>query len=194
MGGRLVLAVAATKKTSGFEADLGQAQTVDTIAVDGLPAPFLKRLRLEGSGDRARWTMLVAEGTLFDLPQEALLQLYLQFRPGAYRYLRVTWNDTNSGRLPLPRGRQSARRSATMRSRHEPVTAAVTVQRRASEPEVSRYRAAAARGRLADRGADAGRRRRATFPTSDGERSASRQAPLAAPVELGAATAHARRA
>ena len=134
-----VLAVAATKETSGFEADLGQAHTIDTIAVDGLPAPFLKRLRLEGSGDRARWTVLVAEGTLFDLPQEALMQLYLQFRPGPYRYLRVTWNDANSGRLPLPRGVR-ARSVGDGAIPSEPVTATVTVQRRASEPEVSRYR------------------------------------------------------
>ena len=75
---------------------------VDMIRVEGLPAPHLKRLTLEGSGDRERWTMLVAEGTLFDLPDEQLRQNALGFTPGPYRYLRVTWNDANSGRVPNP--------------------------------------------------------------------------------------------
>ena len=135
----VLLPVAATKKTSGFEADLGAVQTVDTLSVDGLPAPFLKRLTLEGSGDRERWTMLAAEGTLFNLPQEALLQLTVPFRPGDYRYLRVTWDDTNSGRMPLP---QSARARVVDAHAipHVPVAAAVSVERRPSEPEMSRYR------------------------------------------------------
>ena len=38
------------------------ATAIDRIRVDGLPAPFLKRLTLEGSGDRARWTLLAARG------------------------------------------------------------------------------------------------------------------------------------
>ena len=68
--GRL-LAVAPRKNESGFELDIGVAgaagatETVDRLRVGGLPAPWLKRFRLEGSGDRSRWTVLVAEGTLF---------------------------------------------------------------------------------------------------------------------------------
>jgi hypothetical protein len=62
------LAVAAvetpTLKTSGFEIDLGQALVIDRVRVDGITSPFLKRVRLEGSGDRARWTLLVDEGHL----------------------------------------------------------------------------------------------------------------------------------
>ena len=100
------LAVAAvetpTSKTSGFEIDLGQPIVIDRFRVDGITPPFLKRVRLEGSGDRARWTLLVDEGTLFDLPAERLVQTELAFRPGAYRYVRVTWDDTRSGRLPKP--------------------------------------------------------------------------------------------
>ena len=81
-----ILGVAATKKNSGFEVDLGTASAVDMIRVDGLPVPYLKRLTLEGSGDRERWTMLVAEGTLFDLPDEQLRQNALGFAAGPYRY------------------------------------------------------------------------------------------------------------
>ncbi len=76
-------------KTSGFEIDLGQAIVIDRVRVDGITSPFLKRVRLEGSGDRARWTLLVDEGTLFDLPAERLVQTELAFRPGAYRYVRL---------------------------------------------------------------------------------------------------------
>ena len=75
------MSVAPTKKTSGFEVDLGAAAPVDMIAMRGLPAPYLKRVTVEGSGDRARWTMLVAEGTVFDLPDERLRQERWRSRP-----------------------------------------------------------------------------------------------------------------
>jgi hypothetical protein len=135
-----LLAVAPTRKTSGFEADLGAAHTVDMISMQGLPAPHLKRLRLEGSGDRERWTMLVAEGTVFDLPEERLRQDRLGFVPGRYRYFRVTWDDTNSGRLPVP----ALVEARLVASAAPPPTASMTapVERRPSEPGVSRYRVA----------------------------------------------------
>ena len=133
-----VLPVAATEKTSGFEADLGEPLTIDMVRVEGLPAPFLKRLVLEGSGDRQRWTVLVAEGTLFDLPNEQLRQTDLPFARGTYRYLRVTWNDANSGRVPLPPF-VAARRVAAS-APPPPLTAAVEIERRPSEPGRSRYR------------------------------------------------------
>jgi hypothetical protein len=66
-----LLPVAATKTTSGFEVDLRElVPSLDGLALDGLRPPFLKRYRLEGSGDRVRWTLLVREGTAFDLPNE----------------------------------------------------------------------------------------------------------------------------
>ena len=58
-----VLPVAATEKTSGFEVDLGAPEPIDRMRVDGIPAPFLKRLTLEGSGDREHWTLLSAEAS-----------------------------------------------------------------------------------------------------------------------------------
>ena len=133
-----VLSVAATKKSSGFEVDLGAANPVDMIRVQGLPAPHLKRLTLEGSGDRERWTMLVAEGTLFDLPDEQLRQNTLSFAPGPYRYFRVTWNDANSGRVPNPSAVAARRDSIAP----PPVAATLnaSIERRPSEPGMSRYR------------------------------------------------------
>src|SRR5688572_9300966 len=83
-----VLPIAATDSTSGFEIDLGVPVESDRLRLIGLPAPFLKRVRLEGSGDRARWTLLVADGTLFDLPNEALRATELDYSRGEYRYLR----------------------------------------------------------------------------------------------------------
>ena len=97
-----VLPIAVTEKTSGFEADLGTMERVEGISIEGIGAPFLKRLTLEASGDRRHWTMLVAEGTLFDLPAEGRRQTLLEFEPGPYRFFRVVWNDTNSGRVGLP--------------------------------------------------------------------------------------------
>jgi hypothetical protein len=133
-----VLAIAATKKSSGFEIDLGTTTPIDRVRIEGLPAPFLKRVTLEASGDRARWTMLVDEGTLFDLPDEGLRQDALGFAAGDYRYLRVTWNDANSGRVPAPR-LVRARRVATVPA-PAPTSIDVALERRPSEPGVSRYR------------------------------------------------------
>jgi hypothetical protein len=133
-----VLAVAQTEKTSGFEVDLGQTREVDALAIDGLPPPFLKRFVLEGSGDRSRWTMLISQGTLFDLPAERVRQTYAAFESGPYRYLRLTWDDTNSARLPLPRGVRA--REALVEAATEPLRSAVTAQKQASEPGRSRYR------------------------------------------------------
>src|SRR5262245_1179386 len=76
-----------TLKTSGFEVDFGQAITIDRFRIDSIPPPFLKRVRLEGSGDRARWTLLVDEGTVFSLPEQRMVQTELAFTPGPYRYV-----------------------------------------------------------------------------------------------------------
>ncbi len=137
--GGTVLPTPTLQKTSGFELDLHETTSVDAIRVLGLPPPLLKRLSLEGSGDRERWTVLLAEATLFDLPSEDLRQLELGFAPGEYRYLRVTWNDTNSGRVPLP-GEVQARRHAPTAPPQSPLTTPLVVEQRPSEPGTSRYR------------------------------------------------------
>jgi hypothetical protein len=136
-GGR-ILPIATTKTTSGFEVDLGIAQPIDRIRVDGIPGPFLKRLTLEGSGDRAHWTLLQAEGTLFDLPEERIANAELSFTPGDYRYVRITWNDANSGRVPLP-GHVVARQAHGLTATTDTV-ARMPFERRPSEPGRSRYR------------------------------------------------------
>ena len=133
-----VLGIAPTKKSSGVEVDLGAPAAVDMIRVEGLPSPHLKRLTLEGSGDRAHWTMLVAEGTLFDLPDEQLRQNTLGFAAGPYRYFRITWNDANSGRVPNPAA-VSARR-VSIAAPPPAATLVAAIERRPSEPGISRYR------------------------------------------------------
>lgn len=134
-----ILPVAATRRTSGFEADLSDAHEIDELRIDGLPAPFLKRLTVEGSGDRGHWTMLAAEATVFDLPQERLRQVSVPFPAGSFRYVRVTWDDTNSGRMPSPAG-VFARTVPAGGLSFRPLTAAAAFERRPSEPGVSRYR------------------------------------------------------
>jgi hypothetical protein len=136
--GGVVLPLARAEKTSGFEADFHVAETIDAIRVSGLPAPFLKRLTLEGSGDREHWTLLAGEATLFDLPDEGLRQTEVRFSPGSFRYLRVTWDDTNSGRVPIP---------VAVEARQIPgivpppsLTVRLAAERRPSEPGRSRYR------------------------------------------------------
>ena len=107
------------------------------MRIEGLPAPFLKRFRLEGSGDRSRWTLLVPEGTLFDLPDEKLRRLEASFPAGVFRYFRVTWDDRTSGRVPLPGGV-----SARMEEETPPLPAErapIAFSRASSEPGKSRY-------------------------------------------------------
>ena len=132
-----MLPVAATKNTSGFELDLGRPAQIDRIRLDGIAAPFLKRATLEGSGDRSRWTLL-ANATVFDLPDQDLRLAEIAFDAGTYRYLRVTWDD-----------RASARVFATGATAHEvfvenapALTFPVPFARRTSEPRKSRYRIA----------------------------------------------------
>jgi len=132
-------------KTSGFEADLGEPMLVDRLRIDGVSAPFLKRVTLEASGDRERWTMLVADATLFDLPDERLRQTELRFTPGTYRYLRLTWDDRASARV-------TDRVAAAAGQRPLPappsLTAPVAVERRPSEPGRSRFRVTLPAGHL----------------------------------------------
>ncbi len=135
--GRL-LPIHATRRESGFEVDLGAARPVERLRVDGLPEPFLKRFRLEGSGDRARWTELVAEGTLFALPAEELRLLAVDFPRGEFRYLRVTWDDRGSARLPLPAA-AAAFAPAPSPPSPAPLRVPLAVERRPSEPGVSRF-------------------------------------------------------
>jgi hypothetical protein len=134
-----LLPLPTTKKESGFEADLGEAVEVDRLRVRGLPAPFLKRLAVDGSGDRKRWARLAAEATLFDLPDSGLRLLELGFPAGSFRYLRVTWDDASSARLPLPR--EMAARVVRAEAPASPsLSMEVTVDRRPSEPGKSRFR------------------------------------------------------
>lgn len=133
-----ILPLPRTRKTSGFEVDLGGVVMIDRIRIEGLPAPFLKRLQLEAGGDRTRWTLLHDQATLFDLPDEKLSLLELDFDPGEYRYLRVVWSDRSSARLPLPR-RVSARLLQGSPP-PPPLEQQMPFEKRSSEPGRSRYR------------------------------------------------------
>ena len=132
-----LIPITATKSASGFEADLGKVVAVDRVSVSGIRAPFLKRFRLEGSGDRARWVALVAEGTLFDLPDQKLRDLEASFAAGPYRYLRLTWDDRQSARV-AGTVRVMARRAAT--GEPERARVAASFERLSSEPGKSRFR------------------------------------------------------
>lgn len=97
-----VVRIPATKTTSGFEIALDSAVPVAALDVSGLPAPFMKRVRVEGSVDRAHWVELAAAVTIFDLPGEGLRQTVVPLPSGTQRYLRVVGDDTHSAPLPLP--------------------------------------------------------------------------------------------
>lgn len=132
-----ILPIAATKTTSGFEVDFHEVvPSLNGVTLEGIPAPFLKRFRLEGSGDRQRWTVLVNEGTAFDLPSENLRATTLTFAANTIRFLRVTWDDTNSARAGLPSRATSFRRATAHAS--SPLRATLQFERRNAEPGTSR--------------------------------------------------------
>jgi len=134
------------EKTSGFEADLGGLLMIDRFRIEGLSPPYLKRIRLEGSGDRARWTVLAGEGTVFDLPDSRLRQTELSFDAGSYRYLRVTWDDARSARVA--QAPSVAAREISTASVRAPLTTPVAFERRPSEPGRSRFHMRLPGGRL----------------------------------------------
>ena len=61
------------------------------------------------------------------------------FTPGPYRYLRITWDDTHSGRVELP-GAVAARRVPEPLPSAPPLRVPMLFERRPSEPGVSRFR------------------------------------------------------
>jgi hypothetical protein len=132
-----VMRIAATKTSSGFEVDFGRARAIDEIRLRGIDAPFLKRARIEASGDRARWVVL-SDTTLFDLPAQELQREIVEIAPGEYRYVRVTWDDRTSAPAtgtPIVSARlhQSAAPAPA-------IVEPVPFSRRSSEPGRSRYR------------------------------------------------------
>lgn len=130
-----MLPLPATKTTSGLELDLGAPLATSRLRLEGLRPPFLKRFRLEGSGDRQRWTELVKAGSVFDLPGEGLKLLEVEFPEGDYRYLRIVWDDRSSAPAPAPAA------ALLLKSRSAPVLpmAELPFLRRPSEPGVSRF-------------------------------------------------------
>ena len=142
MVGARTLPITATnlpdEKNSGFEVDFGAVITIDAIDLTRIPGPFLKRFMLEGSGDRTRWTQLVAAGTAFTLPAEGLQHTRIEFRAGDYRYIRLTWDDTNSARVAAPDTVMA--RKVTPRSRAPMLREPIAVSQRPSEPGRSRFR------------------------------------------------------
>lgn len=131
-----ILPLASTKETSGFELDLGGTVSASRLRLGGLAAPFLKRFRLEGSGDRQRWTLLVDEGTLFDLPGEGLRLLDVDFPTGEFRYLRLVWDDRSSARMALPR---TASAGTDGQGRAAALLEALPFEARPSESGTSRF-------------------------------------------------------
>ncbi|HEX9163297.1 MAG TPA: DUF3999 family protein [Thermoanaerobaculia bacterium] len=132
-----MLAIATTKTTSGFEADLDAIRNVDRLRLNGIHPPYLKHVTLEASGDRAHWT-LVADTTVFDLPDQHLRRAEIAFAAGAYRYLRVTWDDRTSARVSSVASVEARLHDAA--GAPEPLRAPFPFTRLSSEPGKSRYR------------------------------------------------------
>ena len=126
----------------------------------GSPPPFLKRIRLEGSGDRARWTLLVAEGTRLRSSGFALaadrVELHRRDRTATF---------ASRGTMPEARESRSRRRCSARginRLDAPPLTTPVAFERRPSEPGRSRFHVATAGRPPADCGARPRCRRAAT--------------------------------
>jgi len=135
---RSILPIPSTKTTSGIEADFGALTSIDRVAIGGVSAPLLKRVRVDGSGDRVHWTVLAPETTLFDLPDQQLRNLEVAFAPGDYRYVRLVWDDRSSARV-----RNVAEVTARVSDQSASTTSLIvplSFRKVASEAYKSRYR------------------------------------------------------
>jgi hypothetical protein len=130
--------LAAAKKTSGFRIDLGRPLLVDRVRLEGLEPPFVKRCALDAGNDGNAWNRIREDVTLFDLPAEKMRSVEIELAPTEYRYLRVTWDDSASERIPLPKS--VVVRLVSAGSLPPRMEAPVRVAPRASEPGVSRFR------------------------------------------------------
>jgi hypothetical protein len=127
-----------SKTASGFVVDFGKLTKVTRMRLVGLPAPFMKRCQVIAGQDGVHWQFMVPEGTLFDLPEQHLQLAELELIPGEYRYVRLTWDDRNSGRLPDPKAVEFY--TPPQRPTPPPVLAPLRFTRRPSEPGLSRFR------------------------------------------------------
>jgi hypothetical protein len=123
---------------SGFEVDLGRLTSVDRVRLVGLQPPLVKRLRLEGSGDRIRYTLLLEDETVFDLPEDGLKRLELDIVPGNHRYLRVLWDDRETRPVHLPE--LFAVRVTGNRAAPRPTEATIPFDVRASRTDLEQWR------------------------------------------------------
>jgi hypothetical protein len=123
---------------SGFEIDLGSVVTFDRVRFVGLAPPLLKRLRLEASGDRARYNRLLDDASIFDLPAEGLRRVELDTPPGAYRYLRTVWNDRETRAVGTPE-RLDVRLARVDAAAH-PTLAPVRFEARENPRDLSQWR------------------------------------------------------
>ncbi len=133
-----LLPIAQKKFSSGFEVDFGSLVPMQSVRFEGINRPFLKKLTLEGSGDRTRWTLLTDHGLIFDLPEEKLARTEVDFNPASFRYLRVIWDDRASPRVSgFPR---VSAREHDPQSRPAAARVSIPFTRRESEPGKSRFR------------------------------------------------------
>ena len=130
--------LAPTKKTSGLQIDLGRPLLMDRVRLAGLPAPFVKRCIVQAGNEAGEWSLLNGDATIFDLPAENLRLTEIEFLPASYRYLKITWDDSASARIPLPGS--AAVRLVSAGVLPPRLQVPLQFERRGSEPGVSRYR------------------------------------------------------
>jgi hypothetical protein len=106
-------AIKQSKTASGAEIDLGSVREVSALEVEFRGPGYLKRASLEGSADGRRWTTLVDETVLYQLPLDpaacggdtcpgALVRREIPFAPAAVRWLRLVLDDRRSPSIGTP--------------------------------------------------------------------------------------------
>ena len=147
VGAQRIRAIAATKTESGAEIDLGSIQTIAGLEVSFRQHGFLKQVRLEGSADGIRYTILAGGEALYDLPLDAdacgggpcggqLVRRELRFAPARVRWLRLVLDDRRSPRLGPP---GEARALISTDPAPEGTTVPLEIRPQPAEPGVSRF-------------------------------------------------------
>ncbi len=142
-----IRALAPTRNESGAELDLGAVQTIAGLEVSFREHGFLKHVRLEGSADGTRYTVLADGAALCDLPADPdacggepcggpLVRRELRFAPARARWLRLVLDDRRSARLGPPGDARALLSAAPV---PEGTSVPLEIRPQPAEPGVSRF-------------------------------------------------------
>jgi hypothetical protein len=88
------------KNTTVLTIETGFPEALERMSIETPSEGFIKPVRLEGSSDKTKWTILKDAEPLFVGPGRAR-KVHVDLAPAVWPYLRLTLDDQKSGALPI---------------------------------------------------------------------------------------------